>query len=172
MEGWRCGWRDLKGGGVRAMVSDKKQGKSNRRPTLKVRRFFLPSQRFHSPFFPVLFYSRATPSCLHPPSTPPLSPICSVLLSGYSLWNSSPLSPLVSGKLITLLTLLDFLRTVHLALFLGAATATNSLLIYVMTAERQTVLSAADWRGWGKRHARKHNTQRYHIAGKVTVKIK
>ena len=63
-----------------------------------------------------------------------------------SLLNSSPLSLLASGKLITLLTLLDFLWTVHLALFLGAATATNSLLIYLMTVERQTILSAAHWR--------------------------
>lgn len=93
---------------------------------------------------------KPSPSILHPSSS-----------RGLSLWNSSPLALLVSGKLITLLPLLDFLWMLHLALFLGAATATNSSLIYVMTVEGQTVSSAAHQRGWRKRHARKH------IAGKV-----
>lgn len=114
-------------------------------------------------FLSFLSFSRKTksytfkpsPSILHPSSSP-----------GLSLWNSSLLTLLVSGKLITLSPLLDFLWTLHLALFLGAATATNSLLIYVMTVEGQTVSSAAHWRGWGKCHAKKH------IVGKVNVKTK
>lgn len=127
--------------------------------------FPLPSTIFHSPAFSNSYIIMSSPS-IH---TSSVSDLLCLPLRPFLL-NSSPLSLLVSGKLITLLTLLDFLWTVHLALFLGVATATNSLLIYLMTVGRKTILSAAHWRGWGKHHAKKHNMRRYHIAGKVTVK--
>lgn len=60
-------------------------------------------------------------TCFYPAAIQRLSLIGSLFHLSLALSNSSPLSPLVSYKLITLLTLLDFLWTVHLALFLWAA---------------------------------------------------
>lgn len=62
----------------------------------------------------------STFSCLYRPSIYPSSVSDLLPLQPLSP-KSPPPSLLVSGKLITLLTLLDFLWTVHLALFLKAA---------------------------------------------------
>lgn len=145
-----------RGAWVPVIVSDKKQGKSNRRPALETLSLFLlslkiaPSPHVLSlhPYLLCLWFARscspAIPSEILPPPSCHPSPVN---------WLHSWLDWISCGPYIW-----------HCSS--EQASATNSLLIYVMTAERETVLSPAHWRRWERRHARMHNMRRYHIAGK------
>lgn len=166
MEGWKDGGtvKSVRGG-----VWDGKRWKTRKATGVWLSKsahsFFL----FDLQEFSFLFCSFSfslTSSHLYPPSIPHLCLICSSSPSSLKLFPSSPV------KLITLLTLLDFLRTVHLALFLGAAPPLiHSLFTLWQRRGKQYWVLLTGGDGW-ERHAKERNMRRYHIAGKVTVKIK
>ena len=104
MQAWMEGqWKhDGGGGGGKQLKPGKKQQASDWNPSDSLIRSFSPSARRTSPSPSVSDFLRLPLQRLSPKFPPPPS-------------------LLVSSKLITLLTLLDFLWTVHLALFRGAA---------------------------------------------------
>lgn len=113
MEGWRRGWRDGEtvktgGEGSECVEEREEEAAENKKSATGV-----PTLKPLSP-----------PSSIHTSSASLICSVLSIHPSFSKILLSAPPPPsslLVSSKLITLLTLLDFLWTVHLALFLGAA---------------------------------------------------